>query len=104
MPGSSRILFGVAIGLLLTGCTGGPASSLGARTPGGLMADLGPEQPTTMRAQLPEPPPPQPFKPAGAIKEPWSLPPVRTDLLPSGNPALPGASPIGVQQASALIE
>jgi peptidyl-prolyl cis-trans isomerase SurA len=104
MAGGSRILFGIMIGLLLTGCTSGPASSIGVRTPGGLMADLGAEQPTTTRAQLPDPMPPQPFKPAGAVKEPWALPAVRTDLLPSGNPALPGAGPIGVQQATALIE
>jgi hypothetical protein len=104
MADGGRLLCGIAIGLLLTGCASGPASSIGARTPGPVMASLDPDPPTTARAQLPEPPPSQPFKPAGAVKEPWSLPPVRTDLLPSGNPALPTADPIGVQQATALIE
>lgn len=115
-----------SFGLLATGCQGGPAAGFGGRVPGPMVADnttnieygqlnrnlsetnvvtgLTPAGMLVARGQLPDPAPPQPFKPATAIKTPLALPSPQTDLLPKGNPLLPVSNTVGAQQAAALLD
>src|SRR5882724_9508506 len=89
-----------SIGLLATGCQGGPTAGFGGRVPGPMVADNAPEVEPGLRnrnnagggvvtgltpagtlvarGQLPEPTPPQPFNPATAVKTPLALPSPQT--------------------------
>ena len=95
-----------SIGLLATGCQGGPAAGFGGRVPGPMVAvGAEPDAPSVIRAQLPDPTPPQPFNPATALKTPLSLPSPQTDLLPKkGNPLLQVSNPVDAKQAAALLD
>jgi parvulin-like peptidyl-prolyl isomerase len=107
MAWGSRILRGVlvgSIGLLLTGCQTGRTANIGGPVPGPMMAAVEHEPPTIARAQLPDPGPPQPFKPSTASKTPLPLPPAPANLLTTGNPLLQTSNTIGAQQAAALID
>src|SRR6202023_1840071 len=84
---------------------GGPTAGFGGRVPGPLVAmGTEPDAPSVIRAQLSDPTPPQPFKPATALKTPLALPSLQNDLLPKGNPLLPVSNTVGAQQAAALLD
>jgi peptidyl-prolyl cis-trans isomerase SurA len=108
MTWSSRLRWGFlfgSIGLLSPGCQGGPTAGFGGRVPGPMVAmGTEPDAPSVIRAQLPDPSPPQAFKPATALKTPLALPSPQTDLLPKGNPLLPVSNTVGAQQAAALLD
>ena len=120
MAAGMRILGGVVLAVLLAGCAGGRVARVESPA-GGLLPDFDPNA-RVARAQGSEPSPPQPappqpaplqpvqvqpFNPSSATKdakEPWSLPPLRADLLPTGNPVLQAKHTVGAEQAAALIE